>query len=384
MAIPAHDRLRPVADLARPEGKLTGLADKLRQRITADGPITVADYMEACLGDSKYGYYMVNDPFGVDGDFITAPEISQLFGELIGLWAVDYWERMGGPAFHFVELGPGRGTLMADALRASALRPEFIEVCNLHLVETSPALRARQKTTLASAPCSPIWHNAFSDIPDKGPVLVIANEFLDALPVRQFVSWQKSWRERFVDFEKETDRLCFRIGEETVPLPDELAGFENGSHQEGDILEYAPAGTELTRALARRIAATGGAALIIDYGHGESAIGETLQAVRDHKSQGVLDHPGKADLTTHVDFGLTNRLIKQEGARPSRLLPQGAFLETLGIHQRLETLECTATPEQKKNLSEGAQRLIGGEGMGNLFKVLAITASGGPAPAGFN
>jgi len=373
-----------VADLARPEGKLTGLSDKLRQRITADGPITVADYMEACLGDPEYGYYMLGDPFGVDGDFITAPEISQLFGELIGLWAVDYWERMGGPAFHFVELGPGRGTLMSDALRASTLRPEFLQACNLHLVETSPALRARQKTTLASALCSPVWHNAFSDIPDDGPVLVIANEFLDALPVRQFVFRQKSWRERFIGFEGENGRLCFRIGEETVPLPDELADFESGPHQEGDILEYAPAGAELTRALARRIAATGGAALIIDYGHGKSAIGETLQAVRGHKPQGVLDHPGKADLTAHVDFGLTNRLIGQEGARPSRLLPQGAFLETLGIRQRLETLECTAPPEQKKNLSEGYMRLIGGQGMGNLFKVLAITALGGPAPAGFN
>jgi len=373
-----------VADLARPEGKLTGLSDKLRQRITADGPITVADYMEACLSDSEYGYYMLGDPFGLKGDFITAPEISQLFGELIGLWAVDYWTRMGQPAFHLVELGPGRGTLIADALRASALRPEFLQACNLHLVETSPALRARQKTTLAKAPCPPIWHSSFSDIPDEGPVLVIANEFLDALPVRQFIFRQKSWRERFVALEGENDRLCFHTGEETVPLPDALADFESGPYQEGGILEYAPAGAELTQALARRIAATGGAALIIDYGHGETALGETLQAVRDHKPQGIFDHPGKTDLTAHVDFGLASRLVEREGARPSHLLAQGVFLEALGIRQRLETLERTATQEQKKNLSEGCLRLIGGQGMGTLFKVLAITALGGPAPAGFN
>ncbi len=373
-----------MADLARPEGKLTTLLDKLRRRIANEGPISVAAYIEACLSDSEYGYYMTRDPFGVEGDFITAPEISQLFGELIGLWALDYWTRMGGPAFHLVELGPGRGTLMADALRAAALRPEFLQACTLHLIETSPALRARQETTLTSAPCSPVWHNSLSDIPDDGPVLVIANEFFDALPIQQFVFRQKSWRERLIALEKESGRLCFHPGEETVPLPDELADFEGTSPAEGDILEYAPAVAKLTRALARRIAATGGAALIIDYGHGETALGETLQAVRNHQPQGVLDHPGKADLTAHVDFGLTSRLVGQEGARPSPLLPQGAFLESLGIRQRLETLERTASLEQKKTLSEGCLRLIGQQGMGTLFKVLAITAPGGPAPSGFN
>ena len=253
---------------------MTALLDALRPILASEGPITVARYMGLCLGHPAHGYYMTRDPFGTEGDFTTAPEISQMFGELIGLWAAEIWRLMGAPdPVRLVELGPGRGTLMADVLRAARVVPRFLDAADIRLVETSPVLKARQETTLSSTGAPVAWHAHVSDVP-AGPAIVLANEFFDALPVRQYVRTERGWCERLVGL-AEDGTLAFGLaGEPDRRLPD--------TGPDGAVLEQPEAALDIAAGLAARLAAQGGAALVIDYGHGASAVGDTLQAVKRH------------------------------------------------------------------------------------------------------
>lgn len=356
---------------------MNALARLLARRIATTGPMTVADYMATALGHPQHGYYTTRDPLGRDGDFITAPEISQIFGELIGLWCVAVWWQMGQPArFNLVELGPGRGTLMADALRAAAQDQAFLEAANLALVETSPVLREAQAARLGTF--DPIWLDSLDDIPD-GPLLVVANEFFDALPVHQFVRTASGWRERLVG--RDETGLRFMLSAGATPQSGLLSADLLRDAPEGSIAEVQPAALSIAAILADRIATDGGAALIFDYGYGESAAGETFQAVRGHEPCGVLETPGEADLTVHVDFAALSRAAEQ--ATVWGPAPQGSFLQHLGIAMRAEQLSVVATPRQAADIASGVARLIEPDQMGTLFKVLCITPQGFPQPPGF-
>ncbi len=360
---------------------MSDLADHLRRRINAEGPLTVAQYMSQALSHPEHGYYMNRDPFGAAGDFTTAPEISQMFGEIIGLWCAALWREMGAPQrVNLVELGPGRGTLMADALRASATVPDFAAAIELHLVETSPVLRCRQRRSLNTLTPDrrPLWHDDFSRVP-AGPLLLIANEFFDALPVRQFQRTAAGWRERLVALEGEDFRFVLSSPwEETPPMPRQLASSPLGA-----VVEVRRAAAELAFAIGRRVTDYGGAALIIDYGHGEHAVGETLQAVKGHRYHDVLATPGEADLTAHVDFRALAEAAGKAGAGTFGPVPQGEFLERLGLSARAEALALRATPEQANDIAQARKRLLGEKGMGRLFKALAIASPGAAVPAGF-
>jgi len=356
------------------------LFDLLRRRIEADGPITVARYMEAALTHPKFGYYTGRDPLGQDGDFTTAPEVSQMFGELLGLWCVVNWQQIGAPeTFHLVELGPGRGTLMADALRAAKLMPDFVDAVGVHLIEASPALREKQKFTLeTTVPGTDVtWHDSFDSVPE-GPLLVLANEFFDALPVRQYQRADAGWCERLVGLEG--DELVFLLSMPMARVPAIPEALEEAPV--GSLFETRPAADAVAYAVAQRIARFGGAAAIIDYGHGESAAGDTLQAVKAHQYHDVLKDPGEADLTAHVDFQTLAEAAEDGGAKAHGLVPQGEFLDRLGLAERARALLQNATPDQGKEIEAAYKRLIDPEEMGTLFKVLCLTHPDMPSPPG--
>lgn len=358
---------------------MTPLAALLRDIIAKDGPITVERYMAEALGHPTHGYYVTRDPLGAGGDFTTAPEISQMFGEMIGLWCVATWRRMGEPSsFALAELGPGRGTLMADALRAARLEPRFMDAARLHLVETSPALREKQGAVLSTH--RPAWHADFRAVPD-GPLLLVANEFFDALPIRQFEHTADGWRERLVGYGSAQGRFTFVLStiEPAEPLP--------GDAPIGAVLEISPASLRVMRSIGERIARDGGAALAIDYGYlrAETADGwsDTLQALRGHRRHDPLEAPGEADLTTHVDFIALARAARDAGAVPHGPLPQGLFLKALGIELRALRLAQGATPEQRKAIDTALHRLTHADGMGLLFKALAVANPSLGTPDGF-
>ncbi len=360
----------------------SALEAEIRDEILREGPIPVARYMALCLGHPRHGYYVARDPFGAAGDFTTAPEISQMFGELLGLWAVAAWQAMGAPTpFRLIELGPGRGTLMADALRAASLVPAFREAAAVHLVETSPALRARQRETLRGL-ADPVWHDALATVP-PGAFVLLANEFLDALPIHQAVKAEDGWYERVVGLD-ERGRLAFGL----APMP--LADFATRLPPD---LESAPLGAvfewrsdTLIAELGERMLAHPGAALFIDYGHGRSGFGDTLQAVRRHGFADPLQAPGEADLTAHVDFAALVRVAARAGVTVHGPAGQGAFLKRLGIEARAAKLRASATPPQRDAIDAALARLTGSgpSEMGALFKALALTSPGLPAPPGFD
>jgi NADH dehydrogenase [ubiquinone] 1 alpha subcomplex assembly factor 7 len=359
---------------------VTPLAIRIARQIAASGPITVADYMARVLTDPRHGYYMAGDPFGRRGDFITAPEISQMFGELIGLWCVDTWQRLGAPErLLLVELGPGRGTLMADALRAAGLMPDFLAAMQLHLVEISPALRARQAEALRGVAVD--WRDDLADLPE-GPMLLIANEFFDALPIRQLERTAAGWCERLVALDQ-AGRLEFALSAPSAAcgllVPEALRAAPPGS-----AIEISPAALNMATEIARRVAAHGGGALIIDYGRGESAPGRSLQAVRRHRSHAVLDDPGSADLTAHVDFAALAGAAAAAGAEVWGPVAQGDFLRALGMDARAEALLRSATPDQSRDIAAARDRLTDSDQMGTLFKALALAQPGLGAPAGFD
>ncbi|MEM7651591.1 MAG: SAM-dependent methyltransferase [Pseudomonadota bacterium] len=358
----------------------TSLEAVLRRRIAQDGPISIAQFMAAALYDPANGYYTTRDSVGGQGDFTTAPEISQIFGELIGLWAAATWQSLGSPErIRLVELGPGRGTLMSDALRAARVLPGFLHAVDLHLVEISPHLREIQRDVLEGSAVEPHWFDAVSALPetDNVPTLYIANEFFDALPIRQMQKTQAGWRERLVDVSTD-DSLHFVVSEreDAATALMSMAGMTTEAMEENSIVEFCPAGQALIADIAGQIARGGGAALILDYGYAPSGPGDTLQALRSGKPSFPLIAPGEADLTAHVDFAALARTAEAEGLTAHGPSTQSAFLCRLGIEARLEALCQRADAAAQERLRSGVARLIEPDQMGTLFKVLALTPEG--------
>lgn len=350
---------------------MTPLARKLAAQIRATGPITIAEYMAACLGDPEHGYYMHRDPFGRQGDFVTAPEISQMFGELIGLWCLAAHAALGSPTrFCLAELGPGRGTLMADVLRAARIRPSFGDAAEIVLVETSPRLRAAQEQALSGLHRRPAWIADVGDLPAV-PLIVVANEFFDALPIRQLQRTAEGWAERMVGLDRKGGlafglRPCQIAGPNLYPL--------------GAVVELRPADGAIVGRLAEQIAGLGGAALIIDYGHAAPGAGDTLQAVRAHRYDSVLSCPGEADLTAHVDFSALATAAESAGAVPRMVLTQREFLLRLGLAERAERLAAGKDEPVRAAVFAARDRLAGEAAMGRLFKVLGISSAGVTLP----
>ncbi|MDA5093653.1 SAM-dependent methyltransferase [Aliiroseovarius sp. KMU-50] len=344
----------------------TPLADLLIRRIAKTGPITLSDYMGECLMHPEYGYYATRDPFGQAGDFITAPEISQMFGEMLGLFMAQVWIDQGRPApFTLAELGPGRGTLMADMLRATKGVPGFHSALELHLVEASPVLRNAQAERLA--PLAVIHHDVVQTLPDQ-PLFLVANEFFDALPIRQFIREGDMWREHQVG---ETDgKLSMGL---TAPLPQPLLDHRSDDTRDGDLVEVCPALGPITEEFATRINTHGGVALIIDYGDWRS-LGDTFQALSAHKKTDPLASPGLADLTAHVDFERIAHFAAP--LAHSLLTPQGVFLERLGITNRAQTLAKNMRGDTLDEHISAHRRLTHPDEMGTLFKVVGLTRPG--------
>ena len=357
---------------------MTTLLDELKALIAIKGPITVERFMELALAHPEFGYYMNRDPFGATGDFTTAPEISQMFGELIGLWAADVWAKMGSPnPVRLVELGPGRGTLMSDALRAARIAPDFRAALDVWLMETSPTLAAVQHELLLDAGVAIAWAQTLKDVPE-GPAIVIGNEFLDALPVRQFVRANGQWRERVVRLTEEGG-LAFGVASNPEP-------YIRGNAHDGEVLEVNPAGHRFMFELGGRLVKQGGAALLIDYGHAVTHVGDTLQALRAHRYVDPLAMPGESDLTAHVDFAAMARSAAATGAAVYGPIDQGDFLRAIGIDLRTKALAGRAGPERSEELQQARNRLVGkGKGeMGALFKAMAVANRNLPAPPGFH
>ena len=342
------------------------------RRIRAEGPITVADYMLDCLLHPTMGYYTTRESIGKTGDFITAPEISQMFGEMLGLCLAQCWIDQGAPAsFALAELGPGRGTLMADILRATRGVPGFHDACQLHLVEASEKLRALQAATVTGV--TPTWHDSLSTIPEL-PLFLVANEFFDALPIRQFLRDGTGWRERLVGIAE--DQLVFGLSDlADVPA---LATRLNDT-QDGDMVELCPAGTAIASELGSRITRKGGVAMIVDYGDWRS-LGDTFQAVQAHTKVPVLQTPGHSDLTAHVAF---EPLAAASGCQTAELTGQGMFLERLGITDRARTL-AALNPNTAQDTISAHRRLTHPAEMGTLFKVLALFPENAAPPPGLS
>ncbi len=347
---------------------MTALRELLVARIAASGPMSLADYMAACLMHPQHGYYVTRDPLGAAGDFTTAPEISQMFGELIGLSLAQAWIDQGSPAaITLAELGPGRGTLMADALRATRGVAGFHAALTVHFVETSPSLRAKQAELVADA----VWHDDTSTLPDA-PTFLIANEFFDALPIRQFTRIGDGWSEHMVGL---ADGALTLGKSQAAPL-DALAHRLDDT-TEGDVIEMCPALPSIVSHISALIETNGGAAIIIDYGDWQSQ-GDTLQALADHQATDPFAQPGQADLTAHVDFAA----IAAAATTHSRVTPQGVFLERLGITARAQSLAKGLTGAALTSHIEAHKRLTHPDAMGNLFKVIGLYPTRGTPPAG--
>lgn len=361
---------------------MTALETIIREMIAEAGPISLETYMTLALSHPAHGYYRSRMPLGEKGDFTTAPEISQMFGELIGLWCVAVWRGMGTPSqFLLVELGPGRGTLMADALRAARVAPDFLAALDLNFVETSEILRQCQQAALQESGCVARWHDRVEALP-AGPALIIANEFFDCLPVRHFVRRADGWHERLVGLD-EQGRLRFGL----APYPDPGVTLTG---EEGQIFEASDAAARVMAQLAARLVAEGGALLAIDYGYDTPARGETLQAIKRHRFADPLSDPGEADLTAHVDFCSLGRAARAADAEVHGPVPQGEFLTRLGLYERAAKLRAHADARQAAAIDAALDRLAGSAPgragqthMAKLFKVLAVTAPGLRTPPGF-
>lgn len=345
------------------------LTQRLADRIQKHGPISVAEYMALALGDPEHGYYTTQESIGVEGDFITSPEISQMFGEMIGAWLTDVWLQTGKPdSVKLIELGPGRGTLMADVLRTISTWPELKAAVSVHLVETSQRLRQIQFEVLKG--WRPTWYDRFEEVP-VGVSFIIANEFFDALPTHQLIKSGGQWQERMIDYNPERKEFVFVV----KPLDFSLSSVMPSAFihaPEGSVFEVSPASLGLLDLIAGRIAKYNGAGLIIDYGHTVPGLGDTLQAVSKHQYSNPLENPGVKDITVHVDFA-TLAQAASTVVRVHGPVMQGDFLTSLGIQQRAEKLCEEATSEQAEEIKRGLERLITHEQMGGIFKVLGLT-----------
>lgn len=345
------------------------LRERLAAEIAAGGPISVARYMTACLHDPDFGYYATRPALGEDGDFVTAPLISQMFGELIGVWLASCWAALGCPArVVLVEMGPGDGTLMSDILRAGAKAPGFLDSAEVWLVETSAPLRILQAERLGDAVR---WAADLADVPDGAPLLLIANELLDCLPARQFVRTAAGWAEQVVGLDVDGE-LSFGLAGTPVAslLPDAALG---------QVYEQSAAQAALGALLGERVVRDGGAALLIDYGRAEPGFGDTLQALSQHEMVDPLDAPGEDDLTIHADFPAVMAMARAEGATTA-ILTQADFLARLGIGPRAEAL-LRARPDRSETLGRQLTRLIAADEMGELFKVCVLHSPGWTPPA---
>ncbi len=355
------------------------LAAAIAVEVAAKGPMRLDRYMARVSAGDAWAYYRTRAAVGAGGDFITAPEISQIFGELVGAWCADRWQAMGAPdSVSLVELGPGRGVLMDDALRTiQAVAPPCADAVRLHLVERSAPLIEMQRARLGSR--SPAWHDTLADVP-AGPAIVVANEFVDALPIRQFRSTDQGWQERAVGLGEGDALQLVWVPADASDMPDLPV---RGTPETGTVIEAAPERAALVAEIAARVSAGDGAALIVDYGYRASGPGDSLQAVRGHQPARVTDDPGRADVTAHVDFGALARAAADAGARVDGPVDQGRWLLNLGAAARLEAL-VRANPGQEQALRTGLERLVDTDEMGHLFQVMAVSAPNlSPAP-GFN
>lgn len=357
------------------------LHQEIARLIANAGPMPVWRYMQLCLTHPRYGYYIAHDPLGREGDFITAPEVSQMFGELLGLWAASVWREMGSPpALHLIELGPGRGTMMADALRALRVLPPLYQAINIHMVEVNPVLRDKQREALVGIR-NAHWHTSLDDVP-RGPSIILANEYIDVLPIHQMVKRDGGWHERTVELDA-AGKLIFGVAPEPTPQFEVLLPPLVRAAPVGAIFEWRP-DSEIM-ALATRLRETGGAALIIDYGHVRSDAGDTLQAIARHSFADPLQNAGEADVTAHVDFQALARAAEDVGACVHGPVTQGEFLQRLGIEARAGSLMAKADEKVAEGIAAAKARLIGGGrgGMGAMFKVLAISDPSLPVLVGF-
>ena len=340
----------------------------IKQRIAQHGPVSLAEYMSLALCHPKYGYYVTRDPLGVDGDFTTAPEISQIFGELVAVWIIDKWKMIGAPEkFNLVECGPGRGTLMSDILRVVSKMPEFMSAVNVHMVEASPVLIEKQKESLLNYK-DISWHYDFNEIPDDLPIIVIGNEFFDALPLEQLVMIDGKWVQKVISMDNEG---AFGYGLREMPPGFELKSVEAKNE---DIYEISPFRISFMRNVCSLVKKNRGAALFIDYGHFKSSVGDTLQAVKDHKYVDVLSEVGEVDITSHVDFEVLAKVAMDENLEDISLMTQRDFLLSLGLKERAAALMAIADEKQQEDMVAAVKRLSGKdkEDMGELFKVIEV------------
>ncbi len=350
--------------------------------IQSSGPMPVWRDMELCLTHPEHGYYVARDPLGREGDFITAPEVSQMFGELIGLWSASVWKAIGSPSvFRLIELGPGRGTMMADALRALRVLPPMYQALSVHLVDINPILREQQQATLQHVR-NITWHDNIDEVP-AGPCVILANEYFDVLPVHQVVKRENGWHERTIELDAD-GRLVFGAAPDPMPRFEVLLPPLVRAAPVGAVFEWRP-DTEIMK-LALRVREQNGAALIIDYGHLRSDAGDTFQAIARHSFVDPLRNPGQADVTAHVDFQALTRAAEDMGVTVHGPVSQAEFLRRLGIETRAARLMAKASPEVAEDIAVALKRLIGSGrgGMGSMFKVLAISAPGLPPLAGFS
>jgi len=352
------------------------LSDLIDSQIRLNGPMSIANYMGLCLTHPHEGYYKGDDPLGAGGDFITAPEISQMFGELIGFVLVNLWQQMKEPrSFTLLELGPGRGTLMQDALRAASKANGFANATHLQLFETNPRLREEQKSRLEAY--SPYWSEEIDAVSDD-PLFVVANEFFDALPIRQFVKGENGWHERLVGL-KDDQRM---FGLSPTPIPDTAMPEAVRNAKLGEIYEVSLASADVMSRLSKIVARQGGAIIAIDYGYSRTQTGETLQAVRKHAFADPLEAPGEADLSAHVNFASLAEIAAEQGLTAHKITPQGDFLRRLGIVERADGLS-RVNPGYAEILEAAVHRLTAPDQMGDLFKVLIVTSPGLTPPGVF-
>lgn len=353
------------------------LGERIAGLIRTAGPISVADYMAICLFDPDCGYYTTREPFGAKGDFVTAPEVSQMFGELIAVWLVETWRASGNPMpVTVAEIGPGRGTLMRDMVRTiGRIAPNLAAGADFALIEASPRLAAIQQETLQGSGPEFAWHATLDTLPD-GPLFIVGNEIFDALPFRQFVRHDDKWLEHAIGLDAEGN---FQFGIGTASLaPESLPASAKGA-LDGTIFEIAPAREALMASIATRIATHRGVGLFFDYGHLTPGFGDTFQAVRKHQSEGVFDNPGEADLTSHVDFSALATVARSYGLE-TRTMTQGEFLLGMGLLERAGRLGQAADDAAREKISADVDRLAGPGQMGELFKVLAVLPPGSAVP----
>lgn len=363
---------------------LNKLEKFIKNQIDLNGPMDIGQFMSIALAHPKYGYYMKQDPFGREGDFTTAPEISQIFGEILGAWVADLWMQMGCPeSFTLLECGPGRGTLMVDMLRGAKNVKGFHEAAQIHLLEISPTLKKIQGEKLF--PHRPIWHDSLETLPTGEPLIVLANEFLDALPFRQLQKTAEGWQERVVSYEEENG-FVFALRPVGKALISHIPSHLHSAHPDG-VFEIAPARINFIRNLAAHLRENSGVALFIDYGPMRSGLGDSFQALKDNAYAKPLEDVGNADLTSHVDFEALAQAAGQEGLQINGPVNQGTFLQNLGIGLRAQKLKRSASKEQGSDIEKSLHRLTDSAQMGKLFKVLCMRCNNGSItqtnPAGF-